>query len=515
MKQLPRIVADSEAEGLTPADAEALGLQLLAELMTSRRPPHEARFAAAGFADPANAAQRLRAWGEALRNAEESAALTAIIPDLIVTFATCEAPDTAFATLDEIVGRLPTGTALFTALAARPSLLRSLVGLIGQAPALARHLVVQPSLIVRMIDSSAYAPLPPDLENALRRLVDPEDRAGSQRRIAEAIDAHRFGLGLQLIEATADPIDISVAYCRLAEAGLKVMADDVLARMREVHGTVPGAELAILALGRFGGGALTSGSDLDMIYLFTGDYRAQSDGRKPLDANEYFSRVAQQITTALSTVTTLGPIYEVDTRLRPWGAKGLLACSTESFQRYHQDNAWTWEHMALTRARPVYGSAAARRELKQIVGEPLNRARDGAMLRADAIKMRGDIARHKPARGPFDIKLVDGGLIDLEFTVHVHQLERQAGIHPHLCQAIRAQAEAGLVDAGLSDAHRTLSRLLIALRLFAPKSGEPRAAQQMAIAQACRFDDWSALLAGYAAARHSIRSAWQDIAGRG
>ena len=109
--------------------------------------------------------------------------------------------------------------------------------------------------------------------------------------MANAVNAYRFGIGLQLIEATEDPIDLAQATTTIAEAALRAIADDVLARMATSHGKVPGSELAIVALGRFGGSALTTGSDLDLIYLFTGDHRAQSDGRKPLDANEYFSRV--------------------------------------------------------------------------------------------------------------------------------------------------------------------------------------------------------------------------------
>ena len=482
----------------------------------------ELRLIDAGFADPMRAARRLREWREggpaALQRESERRALEAVMPGLIDALERFEDPDATLAALDEILCRLPGDVELFAPFEARPSLMASLLGLLGHAPSLSRHLIAQPALIRRLIDSSAYAPLPPpgDLDAEFRTLLSGEERAAGQLRTAQAIDAYRFGLGLQLVEATADALDVAMSCCDLAEAGLRAMADDVLARMREVHGEVPGAELVILALGRFGGRSLTSQSDLDIIYLFTGDCRAQSDGRKPLDANEYFSRVAQQITTAMSTVTTMGPLYEVDTRLRPWGAKGLLACSVETFDRYHEENAWTWEHMALTRARPVYGSDGARKAVKAIVNQRLRGPRDHAALLADAVKMRADIARHKPARGPFDVKLVRGGLVDLEFAVHVNQLGRHAGIHPRLRTAIRSQVSAGLIDPMMIEAHQILSRMLIVLRLLSPHSQDPAPEQRAAIAQACGFQHWDALQAAYGQARVVVQESWAAaMAGHG
>jgi len=498
----------------------ALARELRGLLYPDVRDPLEMRLVDAGFADPLGAARRLRDWKaavpSALRPATEQQALDRLLPDLMGELERFEDPDATLAGLDEIIGRLPAGIALFTPLEARRSLMKSLLGLLGHAPALSRHLVAQPALIGRLIDSSAYAPLPApaDLTAELKLQMSGADRHAALMRTAEAIGAHRFGLGLQLIEATTDPLDSAAAHSYLAEASLQTMADDVLARMEEKHGRVPGSELLILALGRFGGGALTGNSDLDIVYLFTGDYRAQSDGRKPLDANEYYSRVAQQITTAMSTVTTMGPLYEVDTRLRPWGAKGLLACSLDSFERYHLENAWTWEHMALTRARPVYGSAPARKAVKAIVGRRLRQPRDAGSLLLDAHKMRRDIARHKPARGPYDVKLVRGGLVDLEFAIHVNQLSEHVGIHPHLRTAIRAQVKAGLIDPAVVTAHETLSRLLMVLRLLSPHNQEPAAEQRSTIAQACGFDHWDVLEAAYGASRVIVSETWRSVVAR-
>jgi glutamate-ammonia-ligase adenylyltransferase len=496
---------------------ETLSREMRALLHPGTSDALEARLVDSGFADPLRAARRIRGWrGDAAIDPAERDALDAVLPAMIDALERYQDPDAALAAFDEIFGRLPADTPLFAPLRARPPLLRSLLGLLGHAPGLSRHLIAQPALIRRLIDSSAFAPLPPpaDLDAEFGHLIGVDDRQAGHVRIAQAIDAHRFGLGLRLLERTADPLDIAAAHSYLAEAGLRTMAGDVLSRMRENHGVVPGSELVILALGRFGGGALTGKSDLDIIYLFTGDHRAQSDGRKPLDANEYYSRVAQQITNAMSTVTTLGPLYEIDTRLRPWGAKGLLACSVESFERYHFESAWTWEHMALTRARPVYGSDVARKAVKAIVRRRLRQPRDGNGLLLDAVKMRRDIARHKPPQGPFDVKLVRGGLVDLEFAVHVNQLGRHVGIHPHLRTAIRAQVKAGLLDPAVVGAHETLTRLLVVLRLLAPHGQEPVPEQRPMIARACGYDHWERLETDYGAARVIVQESWQATVAR-
>lgn len=497
-----------------PASVE-LQSALSRELETLLRPGERqgllAQLIAAGFSDPIAADRRIREWRErgpaALHSQSACRALEALAPTVIARLATFSSPDGALTTLDEIIGRLPADVMPSSAADSWPWLISSLLDLLGHAPALARHLVVEPRLVRTLIDGRAYAPLPSSdqLDAEFAGLLD----EGDHSNVARAINGYRFVLGLQLLEGTSDALDLAMSSCDLAEAGLRAMAGDVLSRMKATHGEVPEAELVILALGRFGGRSLTSSSNLDIIYLFTGDCHAQSDGRNPLDANEYFSRMAHQITMAMATATPLGQLYEVDSPLRPWGAEGMLACSTDTYRRYHEDNAWTREHMALTRARPVYGSRSARAEVKRIIDQSLRAPRDRATLLRDAVKMRSDIARHQPARGDFDVKLVDGGLVDLEFAVHVNQLAEHSGIGPRLGAAIRAQIAAGLADMALIDAHQVLSRMLIVLRLLSPGGQEPVPERRGAIAHACGFDDWQDLTAAYAEARESVREAWR------
>ncbi|MFN3474963.1 MAG: glutamine-synthetase adenylyltransferase, partial [Blastomonas sp.] len=276
-------------------------------------------------------------------------------------------------------------------------------------------------------------------------------------------------------------------------------------------GTNEGSEPVILALGRLGGGALTHASDLDLIFLFSGEIGAESDGGRPLGSTQYYNRLAQRIIAALSVPTAAGALYEVDTRLRPNGAQGLLSVSFDSFAEYQRGQAWTWEHMALCRARVVYGSADARARLEGIIDEVLHTRRDPEELAAAALKMRTDIANHKHPMGPLDVKLLPGGLVDIEFIVHTLQLQHRTGFHPDLRAALAALTEAGLVDAALAPAHDLMTRLLVTLRLVAPDCAEPAPASQVLIARACGCGSWAELLADIDAARGHVQRVWAGV----
>jgi glutamate-ammonia-ligase adenylyltransferase len=257
---------------------------------------------------------------------------------------------------------------------------------------------------------------------------------------------------------------------------------------------------------------LTHASDLDLVFLFTGDFAAESDGPKPLGATQYFNRLAQRVTNALSVQTAAGPLYEVDTRLRPSGTQGLLAVSLDSFARYQREDAWTWEHLALTRARPLFGSPAARAALDAILIETLERPRDLDELARQAVKMRGDIAKHKPPASDLDVKLAPGGLVDLEFLTHVTQFRQRTAFDPDLRVALAALAAAGHLPAALIPAHDLLTRFLIVSRLVSPGATEPPEATRPLVARACGAADWNGLLASLASARQSVRQAWDALA---
>lgn len=479
----------------------------------------EAILAAAGFPDPHAAGQRIAGWREGkartLRSPAARDALEAMLPSLIRAFGRAPDPNAALARFDDLVTQLPSAINLFRLIEARPALGNLLADILSHAPALAASLSRRAEFLDGLLDATALDP-PPSIE-VLRdqfAAVEPgDDYQTLLERVRQRVGERRFALGVQIVEGTSDPIEAAAGYARVAEAALQTLTKATIEDFETDHGIVPGSELAILALGRLGGHALTHASDLDLIYLFTGDFRAESNGRRPIGATTYFNRLAQRVTAALSVPTASGPLYEIDTRLRPSGNQGPLVVSLDSFARYQREEAWTWEHMALARARPVFGSPEARASLARVVSETLSIARDPAVVIADAVKMRGDITRHKPPAGPFDVKLVDGGLIDCEFVIHALQLIHHVGFDTRIRRAAAALAEAGLLSAEIEQAHMLLTRMLVTQRLVSPQSAEPPDSSKALVARACRQPDWPTLVKALDAARDIVRSEWHRVAG--
>ncbi|MBN8831640.1 MAG: bifunctional [glutamine synthetase] adenylyltransferase/[glutamine synthetase]-adenylyl-L-tyrosine phosphorylase [Sphingomonadales bacterium] len=462
--------------------------------------------------------QRIARWRDgslrALRSTAAREALEELLPVLMREIARAPAPLHALNKLDQVISGLPTAINLLRLLVARPGLAETLVLILAHAPTLADALGRRPALFDGLIDQSALD-LPPDVPALVADMHARDTSEDFQQRldhVRHVVSERRFALGVQIVSREVDPLEVGRGYSRVAEAAVEVLAGAAIAEFEQAHGKVPGSELVILALGRFGGGLLTHASDLDLVFLFTGDFHTESDGRRPLGATLYFNRLAQRVINALSVPTAAGALYEVDTRLRPSGNQGPISVSFESFARYQAESAWTWEHLALTRARPVFGSAQARAEIGAIIGDALHAERDAAALLREAVKMRSDIATHKPPAGPLDVKLAPGGLVDLEFLIHVTQLTHRTGFSPSLNVALEALIGAGLLDPALRDAADLLTRYLVVSRLVAPQSTEPAEESRWLVARACGAKDWAELLARIEAARQIIGENWQALA---
>ncbi|GAY22053.1 glutamate-ammonia-ligase adenylyltransferase [Sphingobium fuliginis] len=477
----------------------------------------KAQLAELGFADPETPLARIARWRSgtvrALRSGASREALEQLLPGLMRTLAAAPDPARALNRLDDLVGRLPSAINFFKLLAARPGLVELLAELLSHAPTLADALGRRAELLDGLIDTSAFDPPPPVeiLADQFARLEEGEDYQALLDRVRQRVNDRRFALGAQIIRG-GDPLEAGRGYSRVAEAAIEALGAATVAEFERAHGKVPGGEMVILALGRLGGGVLTHASDLDLVYLFTGSFETESDGAKPLGATQYFNRLGQRITNALSVHTAAGPLYEVDTRLRPSGAQGLLAVSLDSFARYQREEAWTWEHLALTRARPVFGSDAARAALGAILTETLERQRDFDELARHAVKMRGDIARHKPPASDLDVKLVPGGLVDLEFLIHVTQFRHNMAFDPDLRAALEQLTAAGHLPGELIPAHDLITRFLVVSRLVSPKSTEPPQATRPLVARACGVESWDALLESYGKARQRVGDAWAALA---
>jgi [glutamine synthetase] adenylyltransferase / [glutamine synthetase]-adenylyl-L-tyrosine phosphorylase len=484
--------------------------------LPSAGPDLESELGRMGFADPHGIAQRLADWQsgkyKALRSTAAQAAFDAIKPALLDALAHAPEPDQALLRWERLLTRLPSALNLFHLLEARPGLLDLLARIISLADPLAEELARRADLLDPLIDASAFA-LPGSVAALTERMARREVRDGYEQvldTVRREVGELRFALGVQLVEAASDPLAVGAALSRLAEAAIAVLVEAAQIDFRKAHGEVPGSELVVLGLGRLGGGMLTHASDLDLVMLFTGDHSAESDGPRRLGATTYYNRLSQRIIAALSVPTAEGALYEIDTRLRPSGEQGPPAASLDSFARYQREQAWTWEHMALTRARPVFGSPPARAALAAILGDVLGAPRDADALRRDVLDMRARMAAHKAPAGPLDIKLLRGGLVDLEFVVHYLQLREGTALVPDLLAAVAALSDAGLLDTRALAACETMSRLLITARLLSPDGQVPHRAGCAVLAKACGLRDWESLTEAIGDARRLVAALWAE-----
>ncbi|WP_379548480.1 bifunctional [glutamine synthetase] adenylyltransferase/[glutamine synthetase]-adenylyl-L-tyrosine phosphorylase [Qipengyuania sp. DSG2-2] len=461
--------------------------------------------------------QRIEGWLDGryrtLRSPNAQAAFRSLLPKFLDAIADTPEPDQALLRWEKLLATMPSAINLFRLLEARPGLLDQLLRILSLAPPLADELARSPALLDALIDQTALD-LPADvaaLEAAMRPSDVAQDYERALDRLRVVTGEQRFALGVQLIEGAHDPLDIAAGLSRVAEAAVQrsvAMAEEEFAKN---HGRIAGSDLVVLGLGRLGGCALTHASDLDLVTIFTGDFAAESDGEKPLGGTLYFNRLAQRVGAALSVPTAQGALYEVDTRLRPQGAQGPLAVSLDSFARYQQEDAWTWEHMALTRARVVAGPPEARKAVERELDRVLCMERDPEELRAAVLKMREDMAQHKPPKGPLDAKLLRGGLVDLEFLIHHQQLLSRKGLSPRLPEGINGLASAGLLPDGLADAHDFLTRLIVGMRLLAPDSAMPEGARGDVLCSACRVPSPSALLKELQLSRQCVAQGWEQF----
>ncbi len=199
------------------------------------------------------------------------------------------------------------------------------------------------------------------------------------------------------------------------------------------HGVIPGAEVALLAFGKMASGEMTFASDLDFILIYDGP-DTESDGERPLFTSHYFARLTQRLVAAISAPTAEGVLYEADMRLRPSGNAGPLASSLPAFAAYHRDNAWTWEHLALSRARVVSATGGLGAAVDAEIARVMQRPRDIGKTIDDVVSMRALMAKERKPRHPFDLKLQTGGLVDLEFIAQSAQWSRE---RPWACRRRR------------------------------------------------------------------------------
>ncbi len=383
-----------------------------------------------GFERPSDMCRAIRGWHfgryRATQSAEARERLTELTPALLQAFGETRRADEALLRFDEFLARLPSGIQLFSLLQSNPSLLRLLATTMGAAPRLAAIITRRAHIFDGLLDPGLLSELPNRdyLAARLAALLEGtrlyEDTLDRLRIFA---DEQKFLIGMRLLTGSIDARRAGVAFSDLADLTVGAALDAVVEEFAARHGRIAGGALAILGMGKLGSRELTAGSDIDLILLYEHDEDAdESDGEKPLAPSHYYARLTQRLIAAVSAPTAQGVLYELDLRLRPSGNKGPVATHIDAFVKYQREQAWTWEHMALTRARTIAGDDIFRAGVERVVEAVLAEPRDASKVAKSAADMRALIEAEKPPRDIWDMKLIPGGLIDLEFIAQVAML---------------------------------------------------------------------------------------------
>jgi [glutamine synthetase] adenylyltransferase / [glutamine synthetase]-adenylyl-L-tyrosine phosphorylase len=308
-------------------------------------------------------------------------------------------------------------------------------------------------------------------------------------------------VGVRVLSETVSAEEAGQGFTQIADCVVSSLLGSVQEDVERQHGTVALGRVAVIAMGKLGGREMTAGSDLDLIVVYDNAAACvTSSGPRTLAPSQYFTKLTQRLITAVSAPTAEGELYEVDLRLRPSGSKGPVATSLASFKAYQADSAWTWEKLALTRARPIAGDASLCRELLSIMQTVLASARDEAVTRHDVVSMRGLMLReHKPASS-WDIKRVRGGLVELEFIAQflqlIHGHQHPAILDTNTVEVFGKLQQAGLLGAQqateLIDATQLYHRLTQILRLCLDVTFDPSTALaglNRVVAQAAQTPD--------------------------
>ncbi len=428
-----------------------------------------------GFRDPSKVAETVRGWHFGRRPAITSPrareVLTELTPALLSALGGTADPDAALDTLDRAFGRMPAAVELLTILQSHDKLRLRFADLLGTAPRLASTVAQSPHVLDVLIDPAFGIPLVDEavIEQQVRQFIgSPGDYEEFLDRSRDAARQMRFITGARLLSDIISPSQAGEAYAAIATAILRVSYEQVRKEFEVEHGIVPGAQVAILGLGRLGTRELTAGSDLDLVVLYDFDEDTRdSTGSRPLDVVVYHTRLTQRLVAALTVPTRRGLLYEVDLRLRPQGGKGPVASQFKGFIAYQHNEADLWEHMALTRARLLVGAPAIAEHVNEAVREIVAAKREWKHVASEVRSMRNLIAQEKGDDNPWDLKLAKGGLTDLDFIAQALVLAHSAQ-HPALIgtapeATFHEASKAGLI--GEEDA-RTLveaHRLFIAI----------------------------------------------------
>ena len=491
------------------------------------------RLAELGYRKPLEVSTIVRHWlaggYRSLKGETARDHLADLLPALLEQLARTDSPDAAVVSFDHFLANLHGATRLLSLLRQNPDLIALIALVLGIAPRLADTLARHPQVMDALVDPSFFGVLPGEddlrerLEAALSQSSHDEDLL---ERIRMFGLEYMFLIGVRILTGTVTARQAGEAFARLADAVIRAVHRLVSRNFARTYGEIAAQEDAVLAMGKLGGYEMNAASDLDLILIYDFDQaQPESSGARTLYGPQYFARLTQRLINALTARTNYGALYEVDMRLRPSGRAGPLATQIESFSDYQENEAWTWEHMALTRARVVSSSPVFKSRVEEVIRGVLQRPRDHALIAGDVIEMRGAIAKEKGDRDRWDLKYVAGGLIDIEFIAQYLQL-----VHAHDKREILDTSTARVLDKAwrlrllavedaevLRPAVQLYQDVTQILRLCLPGAFDPKTAGPgllRLLARAGDVPDFAALEATLTETQTRVRESFVRILGK-
>ena len=494
------------------------------------------RLSTMGFRNPLEISELVRGWlgGKylALRSEFARAQLRLLVPSLIEHLARSENREQAVLSFDKFLAGLHAtgGARLISLLLQNPDLLALVALMLGTAPRLADILAHQPQVMDALIDPAFFGALPDadtlgnELARSLDQSVSYEDMLDRLRLFGQE---HMFLIGVRILSGTVSAEQAGEAFARLADVIIRALHRQVEDLFAQTHGRIAGQKTALLALGKLGGREMTASSDLDLILVYDfDDEHPESDGERPLYGAQYFARLTKRLVSALTSQTNYGALYHVDMRLRPSGRSGPVATKLDSFRDYQMTEAWTWEHMALTRARVVSASPEFGEAVEALINSVIAQERDARTIAGDAYEMRMAIATEKGQADRWDLKYAAGGLTDIEFIAQylqlVHAAQHPDILDPSTARVLERAARIGLLSAEDSEVLRPAVQLyqnlsqILRLCLsgpFDPKKTDPGLLRLLA--RAADVPDFATLDAYVIETQARVRKRFEILLGPG
>ena len=381
----------------------------------------------------------------ALRSDRAAAIFQRLRPMLLGRLAQAGNPDEALVALDGFLAGLPAGVQLFALFEANPSLVDLIIDIAATAPVLASYLSRNARVLDAVIGGSFFSDWPGEgalFDQSHRIVAQAADYEAQLVALRGWQKEWHFRVGVHYLRGLITASEAGAQYADLACATLRSLWPAVVADFARKHGPMPGRGAVVVGMGSLGAGLLNAGSDLDLIVIYDAAGVDTSHGPRPLAARAYYARLTQGFVTALTANMAAGRLYDVDMRLRPSGRQGPVAAGWESFQSYQLTEAWTWEHLALTRARGITGEAGLVRDFEAFRLALLVAKGQGATVRADVAAMRARLAEARRVRHDLDAKAGPGRLLDIDLTAQMLALMAGTGD-----RATGAQLRVGMVRA--------------------------------------------------------------------